>query len=187
MKKPLAYGTVAAALVALGLALAAGSTGAQEEVAAEAEAPGEPLTGTFELAEPHAQAQRRVHRAIDRAADRVNFLIRGFARDRLRDKNPIHRRVQTRVRDGLVTVIYDDDRYTSAEGQWRSIVATGERVRLLQQVRGNRIYQRFVGEDGEKQMVLTFEENGPRMWLDVTVRSDKLPEPLRYRLPFRRT
>jgi len=166
--------------LALGLALAPASIGAQEERRDER------LSGTFVLAEPFERARDRVYAAIDRAADQVSFFIRGWARSRLREKNPVHRRVRTRVRGDVVEVTYDDDRYVSRDGRWRTVTATGEQVRLLQVARGNRIYQRFRGEDGEKQMVLTFADGEPWLWLDVTVLSDRLPTPLRYRLTFRR-
>lgn len=144
------------------------------------------LSGTFVLDEPVGAARQRVHAAIDRVAEDVSFFLRSFARSRLRDKNPIHRRIRTEVRGDRVVVSYDDDRYESRDGRWRTVTATGERVQLLQQVRGRRIYQRFRGDDGTKQMVLTLSEDGRHLWLDVTVTSERLPTPLRYRLRFRR-
>jgi hypothetical protein len=183
MWRSVACGVLAAAL-AVGLCVAPDPSVAQEEPRRE-ESRDERLSGTFVLAEPFDRARARVHAAIDHAADQVNFLIRGWARGRLREKNPIHRRIRTRVDDDVVVVIYDEDRYESRDGRWRTVMATGEEVRLLQVVRENRIYQRFVGGDGEKRMVLTFAEDAPWLWLDVTVLSDRLAEPLRYRLTFR--
>lgn len=160
---------------------------AQEEEGEAAGAERASLSGVYELAEPHAEAQQRLHAAIDRAADQVPFFLRGFARSRLREKNPVHRRIRVRVDGNTIAVAYENDRYETQEGQWTTVTAVGEPTQLLQQIVGRRIYQTFRTDEGTKQMVLTPSDDGRYLWLDVTVTSDRLPDPLRYRLRFRRT
>ena len=144
------------------------------------------LDGTFTLAESREDVQTRINTAIDAATEEMNFILRGIARDRLRAKNPVRVRLTTQVAGDRIVVSYDNDRYESQSGQWRSVTATGETVQLLQQIQGNRIYQTFRTADGEKRMVLTFSEDGAWVWLDVTVTSSRIPAPLRYRMRFRR-
>lgn len=146
----------------------------------------ERLSGSFEIAGSHEQAEARVHRAIDEAVEHVSWVKRGFARARLREKNPVRDSLTIEVSGGQVTIAYGDDRYSTRDGQWQNVTALGEPVRLLQQVVGARIYQTFRTEEGEKVTVYTPSEDGRQMRLDVTITSPQLPEPVRYELTYRR-
>ncbi|MCZ7599136.1 MAG: hypothetical protein M5U09_17555 [Gammaproteobacteria bacterium] len=158
----------------------------QEELGVRTSAE-ERLSGSFELAGSRQEAQARVNRAIDEAVANMSWFRRGFARTRLREKNPIRDTVRIDVGGGDVTIEYGDATYTTPEGQWRTVTATGEQVRLLQQVVGDRIYQTFRTEDGEKLTVYSVSDDGSRLTLDITVSSPQLPQPLRYDLDYRRT
>lgn len=158
----------------------------QEELGVRSSAE-ERLSGTFELAGSRQQAQARVNRAIDEAVANMSWFQRGFARTRLREKNPVRDTTRIEVGGGNVTIEYGDATYTTPEGQWRTVTATGEQVRLLQQVVGDRIYQTFRTDDGEKLTVYSVSDDGRQLTLDITVSSPQLPVPLRYELDYRRT
>ncbi len=163
---------------------AAASTGGSQAGPQSAE---ERLSGTFELVGSSAQARARVDRAIDETVSHVSGFKRPFASGRLREKNPVRDHVRTEVANGNVTIEYGDASYTTRDGQWQTVTATGEQVQLLQQVVGDRIYQTFRAEDGEKVTVYSVSEDGNSLRLDVTLTSPQLPEPLRYQLEYRRT
>lgn len=182
-------------LVVVGLALVAlvGPREAAQNprsvgVAQETPAPGDAalLSGAFVLAEPRATAQQRVDQAIETAVAGMSFFLRDFGRGRLRDKNPVHTRLEIEITSPRVVVTYDDERYEGTEGTWREVTARGEPARLLVQRTGRRLYLTFRGDDGEKRMVHTVSEDGRYLWLDVAVSSPRLPTPLTYRLDFRR-
>lgn len=161
--------------------------GVQQEQQGVRSSAEERFSGTFELAGSRQQAQARVNRAIDEAVANMSWFQRGFARTRLREKNPVRDMTRIEVGDGNVTIEYGDATYTTPEGQWRTVTATGEQVRLLQQVVGDRIYQTFRTDDGEKLTVYSVSDDGRQLTLDITVSSPQLPVPLRYELDYRRT
>lgn len=144
------------------------------------------MAGTFVIAEPSSVAQARVDAAIEAAVAEMSFFLRDFGRSRLRDKNPVHTRLQIEMTGSHVVVTFDQDRYEGTEGSWVPVTARGEPARLLVQRTGRRLYLTFRGDDGEKRMVHTISEDGRYLWLDVTVTSPRLPVPLTYRLNFRR-
>ena len=145
------------------------------------------LSGRYVLATSQREAQQAVYGAIDEAVGEMSFFLRPFARNRLREKNPVRRELEIDVSGNMVTVAYGEQRYRTPEGRWQTVTATGEQVQLLHQLRGNRLYQTFRSDDGEKLTVYTLSDDGRFVWLDVTVRSPQLPSPLTYRLSYRRT
>ncbi len=146
----------------------------------------EAMTGRFELTGSREAAEARVNEAIGRAVEQMSFVTRGFAADRLRDKNPVRDSLETEVRGDRIAIRYGDARYETRSGEWETVTATGEQVELLQTASGNAIYQTFRAPDGEKTTVYRFSPDGGRVTLDITVTSPQLPQPLRYSLQYRR-
>jgi hypothetical protein len=145
------------------------------------------MSGRFELAEPRAQALQRVHEAIDRAVAPISFFGRGFAMRRLRDRNRVRDTITTEVSAVAIAVTLGDDRYRSVPGRSEPVLAAGEPLRLEQRVTDHdRFVQTFRAEQGEKETVFVFSPDGSALRLDVTVRSPRLPSPLRYSLSYRR-
>jgi hypothetical protein len=153
---------------------------------AEAGDSDELLTGRFVLAGSQEQAEARVNDAIGRAVAEMGFITRGVAADRLREKNPVRRTVETEVDGERITITYGDATYETRSGDWQTVTATGEQVQLLQTASGDSIYQTFRAPDGEKSTVYRFSPDGQRLTLDITLTSPRLPEPLRYSLQYRR-
>lgn len=146
------------------------------------------MSGTFTLGIPQDEAEARVNHAIDRVVAQMSFFRRSFAMRRLRDRNPVRQEVRTELEPGFVTVVYGEERHRTPTGRWESVVARGERVRLRHEVRGPSAFvQTFRSDDGEKETAFVFSPDGRHLRLDVTVRSEQLPTPLRYSLPYRRT
>ncbi len=147
----------------------------------------ERLSGSYVLAQPVDVVQHRVDRAIQRAVSRMSFFTRGFGAGRLRETNPIRRTMRTDVTDQRVTIAYGNLTYATLNGRWRTVRdPQGNQVRLRQTVRGDQIEQIFRSNEGTKLTMYRFSENGDRVTLDITVRSPRLPEPLRYSLAYRR-
>lgn len=159
---------------------------AEERPRAEAGDSEELLTGRFELAGSQERAEARVNEAIGRAVADMGFITRGVAADRLREKNPVRRTVETEVQGEHITITYGDATYETRSGDWQTVTATGEQVELLQTASGNSIFQTFRAPDGEKTTVYRFSPDGERLTLDITLTSPRLPEPLRYSLQYRR-
>lgn len=147
----------------------------------------ERLSGSFLLAEPMDDVQRRVDRAIVRAVQGMSFLTRGYATSRLRQANRIERRLRTEVIGSRVTMTYGDVSYTTPNASWQDErEPNGDPVRLRQVVRGNRIEQVFRSDEGQKRTVYRFSRNGDHVTLDITVTGARLPRPLHYSLRYER-
>lgn len=144
------------------------------------------LTGRFVLAGSQERAEARVNDAIGRAVAEMGFITRGVAADRLREKNPVRRTVETEVQGERITITYGDATYETRSGDWQTVTATGEQVELLQTASDDAIYQTFRAPDGEKTTVYRFSPDGQRLTLDITLTSPRLPQPLRYSLQYRR-
>lgn len=144
------------------------------------------MSGRFELGLTREEAVTRVNHAIDQIVSEMSWFRRSFAMRRLRSRNPVRDVIATEVRPGYVTVTYGDERHRTPVGQWQTVVAAGEPAELMHRVVGDRILQTFRTEEGQRDTVFVFSEDGRHLRLDVTVESPQLPRPLRYSLPYRR-
>lgn len=124
--------------------------------------------------------------AIDDVVGDMNVLVRGIARDRLKEANVIAERVVV-ARDGdRLTISLDGRRYTAAIGgpAVKAKSVTGDEVSLRYAVRGDRIEQIFVGDQGGRTN--TFRLTDDKMVVHVRVHSEKLPKDLVYTLSYGR-
>lgn len=130
-----------------------------------------------------------IEAAIDRAASQVSWVIRTFARSRLRGANRPVDRIEVRYPADSVAITHDDDApiVTLAGGpviRWQR--PDEDEVVDLETVMGSgTVRRRFISDDGEKEMLYRARPEGG-LALEVTVRSSRLKEPLRYTLLFRR-
>lgn len=144
------------------------------------------LSGRFVLAGSQERAEARINDAISRAVADMGFISRGVAADRLREKNPVRRTLETEVDGERIRITYGDATYETRSRDWETVTATGEQMELLQTASDDSIYQTFRAPDGEKTTVYRFSPDGERLTLDITLTSPRLPEPLRYSLQYRR-
>lgn len=167
---------------ALGLAVAAMFV----VQAGEAQAQAASLQGTFNYV---AEGSDDVRAAINQAIGRMNFAMRPIARSRLNRTNQPYRTVSIAQTGGQVSITTDNREaiVSPADGstiKWRR--EDGETLDVSTAVSGARIEQVFRAEDGQRTNVYTISPDGRTMTMQVTVTSDRLPQPLTYRLVFRR-
>jgi hypothetical protein len=147
------------------------------------------LTGEFRWIGGTAERKAR-DKAIDDVVDGMNFIVRGIARKRLKQANPIPRLVRIRRAGEDVLVIRIDKRVYRAKigGPAVTVVGiTGDELKLTHRVVDNRVVQRFEGESGGRVNTFTPLGKGDDkgMKLRVRVFSDKLPKDLVYGLSYR--
>jgi hypothetical protein len=145
-----------------------------------------PLQGTFELVPEESDD---VETAIRGVATRINFALRGIARSRLRRTNPLHHTISIAHTTSEVTIIMDDRAPVTSPASgspitWRR--EDGEVFDLSTRWDHDRLRQTFVAEDGARENVFWLGPDGTTLYMEVTVRSPRLPEPLSYRLAYRR-
>lgn len=172
---------------ALGVALLCGS--ALTPLAAQS--PMERLAGRFVR---DTAASDDVPAAIERAVAQMNFVTRPIGRSRLRATNQPPADVRFALPADSVVVHYAGQpelraRRDGAPREWRN--AAGEpfqaRVTVTPEPDGHvTVRQSFDADDGRRENVWRLDAAAGTLTLDVTVRSPRLPQPLRYRQVFRR-
>ena len=128
-----------------------------------------------------------IDRAIERGIDDMNFAIKPIARRRLRATNDPYATVELRMADGRVTTVLEGRAITSpADGStidWRR--EDGEVLKVATALRNGTLVQTFTAEDGLRENVYSVAADG-RLTIQVTIRSDRLPAPIVYRLLYDR-
>jgi len=149
---------------------------------------GAKLTGTYRYVGGAAQRQR-LESAIDRTVQQLNALIRGIGRRRLTESNQIRDAVELKIQGDKVTTIFTPGgTVTTTLGasaiSWTT--DTGKSVKVKSALVKGRLVQDFQADDGSRRNVFTVDASGDKLTLSVTIRSDRMPEPLKYALSYRR-
>ena len=134
-----------------------------------------------------AQPSDVIERAIERGIDDMNFVTKPIARRRLRATNDPYSTVELRVADNRVTTVLEGRAITSpADGStidWRR--EDGEVLQVSTALRNGTLVQTFTADDGSRENVYSVSADG-RLTIQVTIRSDRLPAPIVYRLLYDR-
>ena len=146
------------------------------------------FVGTYKFAGGDAQRQALTD-AIEAAAQELNALIRPIGRKRLTEANPI--------RD-QITIAVDGDRVTTTFAPGRTVTGTlggaavawtsdsGKPVNVAFSLVKGRLVQTFTADDGGRRSVYTLDDAGDKLTLSITVTSERLTNPLKYALTYRR-
>ncbi len=146
------------------------------------------LVGTYRYAGGSSQRQR-LKDAIDSAVQQLNALIRGIGRRRLNESNQIRDQIKISVDgDKVTTTFTPGGTLTTTLGApaipWTT--DTGNAVKAKAKMVKGRLVQDFKSEDGARRSVYTLDKSGDTLTLSVTISSDRLPEPLKYALTYKR-
>lgn len=130
-----------------------------------------------------------IEAAINASVSKLNFIVRRFARPRLRKTNYAYQRLAFRLDADTLAIRMDDRvpirmplngdsiRWQREDGEWFDVdIAWKEGV----------LTQRFVAEDGERINDFVLNEKDQELSMQVTVRSPKLKVPLQYELVYQR-
>lgn len=145
----------------------------------------ERFNGTWRYSSSASHGRNVIERAITRAVDGMNFITQPIATGRLRDKNPLVRRIQIDCNSSRCRVVFDGSRtYRGALGQWTNHTFDGDTIRVQFRHRGDAIVQLFRTDSGSRRNVYRMLPDG-RLRLEVTVQSGSLPRDMTYRLVYR--
>lgn len=125
--------------------------------------------------------------AIDQAIKDMSFVTRPIARGRLAKLNPAYHRVVIGRSGGDFTVQFDQRQPIRMPADGRGVSwqrEDGEQFVVSARIEGDKLIQHFKGQDGERTNVFRRDDQGG-LFLDVTVKSSKLPKPLTYSLNYR--
>lgn len=165
-----------------------GTGTATEGAMAAEEAPAPRFEGTFRLGVPAESAREAIDEAIEIAIVGMGAIRRPIARRRLRARNSVFETVTFQQSQGRIAVQLDDQRFIApADGRLvETTLHDGERIRLSHRIEGDRLVQRFVGEDGERLTVYHLRPDGGALRVYNTVKSGQLPQDVKYMLPYSR-
>lgn len=138
----------------------------------------------FDGSDGHAMAI--VERAFTPGLRTLPELFRGLALDRIRQSMVPPSRVVVRLTGSRVHVTLRTDREIVIDGELGAIARTrgveGD-TRVSTRLRSGWLEVRYEGE-GDMQQLFSTEQDGSRMHIDYTIESERLPEPVRYRLDY---
>lgn len=147
------------------------------------------FTGTYKYAGGASQ-RAEVEAAIEAAAQQVNAVIRGIARKRLTESNPVRESIVIAVDGDKVAVTFTAGR--TVRGvlggpaiDWTS--DSGKPVKVAFSLVKGRLVLNFTAEDGARRSTFTLNEAGDRLTMSVTISSERLETPMKYALTYRRS
>ncbi|MBX3250477.1 MAG: hypothetical protein KF901_25095 [Myxococcales bacterium] len=143
------------------------------------------LPGTYRLGPSAERAREAINAAIDEGVAAMGPLRRAVGRRRLRAKNRVVSELEIALVGERVRVRYDDERYEVRLGGYEPVtLPDGERVQLRARLRGATLTLDWKTDDGDRRDTFTRLANGTLVF-GVTITSDQLPNPVRYRIVYR--
>jgi len=128
--------------------------------------------------------------AVEACVAKTNFVVRAVARPRLLKTNVPYDRISIAASPSEVKVVYGAaGKPVVGAPDGRSVAwkrEDGEVFQLSHEFKGDRLVEIFKGEDGSKQNAFGVSPDRSTLTVDVKVASPKLPEPLVYRLVYKR-
>ncbi len=130
-----------------------------------------------------------IDKAIETTIAKMNFITRPIARGRLKETNPVYRHVHIASTGADIEIKYDDRKPIRAPTNGSQIKWTredGEVFDVTMTRQGGQLLQNYKSKDGMRVNTFRWDDSSQRMYLDVTISSDRLPQPLKYTLAYRR-
>lgn len=134
-----------------------------------------------------SQQRSSVEQAIEEVVDDMNVFVRGIARSRLEDANRVPPEIAITPDGENLTVQIGEEVYTGPiSGETvRVRNPEGGISRMRYKFRDGSLYQIFRADDGDRINVFTPRDDGDGVSMWVTMRSDRLPKDVKYRLSYR--
>jgi hypothetical protein len=128
--------------------------------------------------------------AIDRSVAHMNFIIRPIARRRLTKANRPAEHLEFDVQPDTLAVTFDamNPIMTPLNGDSTPWMRGGthERYEVHVELGGDTVRQVIKTDDGQRENVFVFLDDGAKVLLHVILTAERLPTPLRYTLVYRR-
>ncbi len=171
------------------LAERADSNSIERVAVADAEAdPAARFSGNFRFV--GGERQRAALRdVIDAAVEQLNFLIRGIGRSRLEAVTKIPPAVRYEIGSSTIKMTYFGRPTVEAPADGSFVQRTdpqGKPMQVSFSLKGDTLVQKFKGDNGVRTNRVTVSEDGARLTVRVSLTSNRLKEPLKYTLSYKR-
>lgn len=177
------------ALAALGPLAAAVMVPALHAPAAGAQSPA--LSGTWRLAGDPASAQASIQQSVEPALMTLAPDLQRLARARIAETTWVPSTITIAATPARISVAYagaENRTFDTPPGQPQNVYSrSGVRAQLTQTyLPDGSIQQQFVAMDGQQFNVLLPDPSGRTLFLDVTMRSPRFSQEIRFRLAYQR-
>jgi hypothetical protein len=147
------------------------------------------LPGAWRYPHPDAHGLAIVRAAIEPAIQSLPSMFQGLARERLAQRTRMANRIEIGNANGSVQVASHGERDVSIDlplgAPPRTIRAPeGHEVQAAHRLAGGWLEQTFSGPNGDLRILYSTEPDGRTMHVDTTISSERLSQPIRYRLDY---
>ena len=144
------------------------------------------LQGTFTYVPERSD---NVDQAIEVAVSKLNFFVRSIARKRLRELNAPYQRIAIELTPTQVSITGDHSApirtaLDGTPGEWKD--ADVEVLQVSTRWEGSVLQQEFSATNGQRINAYEVSPDAQTLTMQVTVSSQRLKEPMTYRLVYRR-
>ena len=142
--------------------------------------------GTYKLDDA---ASDNIDNAIDQGVKGLNFLVRHFARDRLKKLNPAYSTVSIASSASEVSIVVDNQPALKMRTDGSNVVWTspaGAKTNVKLRFEGGHLLQEFDSPDGHRVNDYTLSTDGRILTMQVTETSSRLSAPIKYKQVYRR-
>ena len=144
------------------------------------------LNGTYVIKD-QKQAQKSINIAIERTVADVNRLFRSRARNALKSKQSLCKKLALTVTSAVATITCHTNGSTASapsSGASKKFQHNGKTAYLTHKVVGSRIVQTIKSDKGIRKATYTLSADGKTLTVSIALESDKLDTPLRYTLTY---
>jgi hypothetical protein len=144
------------------------------------------FNGTYKLDDT---ASDNIDTAIDQGVKGLNFVVRHFARDRLKKLNPAYRTVSIASSAREVSIVVDNRPALKMPADGSTVVWTspaGAKTNVKARFERGHLLQEFDSSDGHRVNDYTLSPDGRILTMLVTETSSRLSAPIKYKQIYRR-
>ena len=147
------------------------------------------LPGAWRYPHPDAHGLAIVRAAIEPAIQSLPSMFQGLARERLAQRTRMANRIEIGNANGSIQVASHGERDVSIDlplgAPPRTIRAPeGHEVQAAHRLAGGWLEQTFTGPNGDLRILYSTEPDGRTLHVDTTISSERLSQPIRYRLDY---
>jgi hypothetical protein len=170
--------------LALGLAFAGPTPTAQADDAALTK-----YAGAYKYAGTKEQAEKVVSKAIDDALSQLNMVMRMMVKKAI-EMRPGQKFIDTiliETPSGQIGIkMGEHEKVVLKVNKPKTMERDGQKGKVTHKWAGGKITQVLEGDKGTVTNVLTLTKDGKTLHRDVTITSDRLEKPIKYRLSYKR-
>lgn len=145
------------------------------------------LTGNWKYEAEKKNETARLE-AIDQATDELNFLMRGRARDLLREKTKPNPTLKITDEGQQVIIEVDKRRITfQTDGSPVQVKNQDEMVTIRAKRKDGKLTVESQGQNGVQTIAYTVSDDGTQLLLETTVLLTKIEKAVRYKTTYNRT